>query len=96
MSFHDVVAALVDEEEALLQAHMQAVQQNADLLTKEGELLANVQGQDVIDYDIDEYASKLDDILTKKLETFQNLHKMLKRFRKHLALEEVTSRAING
>lgn len=31
----------------------QCIQENADLLTEEGQLLAKVQGEDVVDYDID-------------------------------------------
>lgn len=94
MSFDEVVRALVDEEEELLRSHMQCIQKNADLLTQEGELLAKVQGQDVVDYDIEEYASQLDEILTNKIDTFQKLHFRLKKFRKHLALEEVSANVV--
>ena len=96
MSFEEVVRALVDEEEELLRSHMQSIQKNADILTQEGELLAKVQGQDVVDYDIEEYASQLDEILTNKIDTFQKLHFMLKKFRKHLALEEVSANVVQS
>mmetsp|Transcript_31595 Transcript_31595/g.50424 ORF Transcript_31595/g.50424 Transcript_31595/m.50424 type:complete len:658 (-) Transcript_31595:3760-5733(-) len=91
LNFQDVVSALVDEEEALLSAHMKAIQKNADLLTEEGVLLSKVQGIDVVDYDIEEYAERLDGILTSKIAMFNNLHGLLKQFRRHLALEEVSS-----
>ena len=32
------------------------------MLTEEGKLLSSVQGETVVDYDIDEYASKLEDV----------------------------------
>ena len=38
------------------------VQENAQMLTEEGKLLSSVQGETVVDYDIDEYASKLEDV----------------------------------
>ena len=61
-SFQDVVSALVDEEEALLRAHLECIQLNAKLLSYEGKILSKVQGDEVVDYDIDEYAKALDEV----------------------------------
>lgn len=38
------------------------LQENAELLTEEGTLLASIQGDDVVDYDIDAYTSRLDEV----------------------------------
>lgn len=38
-------------------------QENAELLTEEGRLLQAIQGDDVVDYDIDAYAQRLQEIL---------------------------------
>lgn len=43
------------------------VQENADLLTEEGMLLQQIQGENVVDYDIDAYASRLSQILDRKV-----------------------------
>ena len=94
VNFQDVVAQLVDEEEQLLSSHMRCIQKNADLLTEEGVLLSKVQGSDMVDYDIEAYASRLDEIITTKLNLFTELHTSLKRFRKHLALEEVANNVV--
>jgi hypothetical protein len=72
------------------------VQENAELLTSEGQLLASVQGRDAVDYDISEYASQLQRILEQKLRTTQVLLKQLKTFREHLAIEEEVSRKTFG
>ena len=64
---HQAISQLVDEEENLLQLHMDSIQENAQLLTEEGNLLAKVQGEDVVDYDIDVYAERLDRILERKI-----------------------------
>jgi kinesin family protein 2/24 len=37
---------------------MEAIQENAELLTEEGKLLSKIQGGDVVDYDIDAYAAR--------------------------------------
>jgi kinesin family member 2/24 len=88
---HEAISQLVEEEENLLQSHMECIQVNAELLTEEGNLLAKVHGEDVVDYDIDMYAERLDDILERKISMYTNLQKNLKKFRSHLAEEEELS-----
>lgn len=38
------------------------LQESAELLTEEGALLADIQGDAVVDYDIDRYVSRLDEV----------------------------------
>ena len=76
---HQAISQLVDEEENLLQLHMDSIQENAQLLTEEGNLLAKVQGEDVVDYDIDVYAERLDRILERKIKMYTELQRNLKR-----------------
>lgn len=64
---HHTVQSLFEEEEALLNLHMNIIQENAELLTEEGRLLQQIQGDDVIDYDIDAYATRLSEILDRKV-----------------------------
>ncbi|CAK9012165.1 Diatom spindle kinesin-1 [Durusdinium trenchii] len=94
VNFHDVVAKLVDMEEDVLSAHMKTIQKNADLLTEEGVLLSKVQGSDVVDYDIEEYAERLDAIVSSKLKMFQDLHAKVTRFRKHLEMDGVAQKLV--
>ena len=95
-NLHEIVSELVEEEENLLHAHMESIQENAELLTEEGRLLAKVQGEDVVDYDIDMYAERLDEILSTKIRMYTSLHSNLKKFRKHLAKEERLSNRLAG
>ena len=44
---HKTVESLFEEEEALLNLHMNVIQENAELLTEEGRLLQNIQGDEV-------------------------------------------------
>lgn len=53
---------LYEEQESLLNSHMNAIQESAELLTEEGQLLAEVQGDSVVDYDIDKYITRLDEV----------------------------------
>ena len=95
-NLHEIVSELVEEEENLLHAHMESIQENAELLTEEGRLLAKVQGEDVVDYDIDMYAERLDEILSTKIRMYTSLHINLKKFREHLAKEEMLSNRLAG
>ena len=92
---HETVQTLYDEEENLLNAHMNSIQENAELLTEEGVLLASIQGDDVIDYDIDAYSARLEQILEKKTQIIDTLRGRLKAFRSRLEDEESVSKKVN-
>jgi len=69
-----------------------STQENAELLTEEGRLLQGIQGDDVVDYDIDAYAQRLQEILDRKAELITVLQSKLTGFRRQLAEEESASR----
>jgi kinesin family protein 2/24 len=64
--FESVVASVFEQEEALLNLHMTNIQENADLLSAEGQLLHSVQRDDVSDQDIEDYVNTLEKILDAK------------------------------
>jgi hypothetical protein len=59
------------------------------------QLLARVQGDEVVDYDIDAYAARLDAILERKVGMIQELRAQLGVFRQHLQQEEQTSQRVS-
>mmetsp|Transcript_23521 Transcript_23521/g.68774 ORF Transcript_23521/g.68774 Transcript_23521/m.68774 type:complete len:80 (-) Transcript_23521:113-352(-) len=73
---------------------MNVIQENAELLTEEGRLLQSIQGDEVVDYDIDAYAARLQEILDRKSTLISALQKKLVSFRRHLADEETASQRI--
>jgi len=91
---HRTVQNLFEEEESLLNFHMSVIQQNAELLTEEGKLLQEVQSDSVVDYDIDNYASKLGTILDRKSDMINDLKKKLSSFRQQLQREEELSKKV--
>jgi len=90
-ALHKTVDSLFEEEEALLNLHMNVIQENAELLTEEGRLLQSIQGDDVVDYDIDAYAGRLQEILDRKAEIITILQQKLSSFRSRLVDEEQAS-----
>ena len=84
-AFHRTVQDVFEEEEDLLNLHMSVIQENAELLTEEGRLLQQIQGEN---NDIDAYAARLDAILQRKQELISVLRKKLEHFRGSLQREE--------
>ncbi len=90
---HNTVEHIFEEEEALLNLHMNIIQENAELLTEEGRLLQQIQGDD---NDIDSYATRLDAILARKQSLIENLRNKLRKFREALDTEEQLSKTLSG
>jgi kinesin family member 2/24 len=70
---------------------MNIIQENAELLTEEGRLLQQIQGDD---NDIDTYATRLDAILERKLLLITELRNKLNSFTESLAAEETLSKTL--
>ena len=81
----ETVKKLFEEEEQLLNLHMQSIHENAELLTEEGSLLQMVQGED---YDIDHYAERLGEILERKTFLIHSVRERLSSFTTLLKKEE--------
>jgi len=94
LSMQLTATAVLEAQEDLLNAHMVAIQENADLLTQEGKLLAGVQSGSADDFDIDAYASKLQSLLTRKLRTTQALLGQLSRLRDQWDREEMLHKTL--
>lgn len=88
LNFHEKVETILAEEEELLDFHVQAIQQDAKILTEEGELIAMAQGDTSGDYDIDNYVARLDSLVKRKLDAYNELYRKLQVFKRHLNDEE--------
>jgi hypothetical protein len=86
---------IVDEEHFLFEAHVAALQENADLLQQEGSLLGALQRPEP-DVDFGEYARRLRELLETKVATAQALLKRVEAFQLHLAIEEEVSARIDA
>ena len=82
---HENVQHIFEEEEALLNLHMNIIQENAELLTEEGRLLQQIQKDD---QDIDAYSERLSKILERKQSLISTLQAKLQQFRSTLSKEE--------
>ncbi|KAL3666550.1 hypothetical protein V7S43_008179 [Phytophthora oleae] len=85
-AWQGVVQTLYEEQESLLNTHMSAIQENAELLTEEGAMLAAIQNDDSAS--IDQYVSRLEEILAQKAQTISTLRRQLAAYRQHCEGEE--------
>ena len=92
-AFHKTVQDVFEEEEDLLNMHMTVIQENAELLTEEGRLLQQIQGEN---NDIDAYAARLDTILQRKQQLITILKAKLDHFRGSLQKEEQLSKIVGN
>jgi kinesin family protein 2/24 len=88
LTFHEKVDRIVEEEEELLNRHLQYLKEAAQLLTEEGELISNVQGVGSVEYDIDEYVSRMERIVARNIDIYSDLQRRILKFKKHLKEEE--------
>lgn len=89
--FHKAVAQVVELEERIVDEHRSAIQFDRDMLAEEEKLLDEVDG---VDYDVEKYAKRLDEILATKIEKLQQLRGNVDYFRKQLQQEEKVSKNV--
>ena len=91
LNFHEKIETILEEEEDMLETHVNAIKEDAQMLTEEGRLIEMVQGEGVVDYDIDAYVQRLEVLVKHKLSVYTQLHQKLVNFKKHLNEEEEVS-----
>uniref|UniRef100_A0A4W5PT05 Kinesin-like protein n=1 Tax=Hucho hucho TaxID=62062 RepID=A0A4W5PT05_9TELE len=91
LTFHEAVSQMVEMEEQVLEDH-RAVFQSIRWLEDEKVLLEMTEE---VDYDVDSYATQLEQILDQKIDILTELRDKVKSFRSSLQEEEQASKQIN-
>ena len=94
-NFHEKVADIIDLHDDMLALHLNIIREDAQLLTKESEVISKAQSE-LVDYEIDAYVQDVEDIVKKKLYLYKNLSTKVKEFKKALKEEEEISSQIRG
>ena len=89
------VASIVEQEESILNMHMSNIQENADLLTREGEMLAKVQRPDRTPFDAESYATALEAILEQKEDMILSLRKEMEVYKENCRKEQELSKEMS-
>ncbi|XP_023658582.2 kinesin-like protein KIF2A isoform X1 [Paramormyrops kingsleyae] len=91
-TFHEAVSQLVEMEEQVLEDHRAVFQESIRWLEDEKVLLEMTEE---VDYDVDSYATQLEQILDQKIDILTELRDKVKSFRSALQEEEQASKQIN-
>ncbi|XP_031562476.1 kinesin-like protein KIF2A [Actinia tenebrosa] len=91
-TFHDAVDQLNDIEDKLVDDHKSSIEEAKTLLAEEEKLVERIDND--VDYDVEDYVKRLDDILAQKIKKFSELREKVGMFRKQLEEEEMASRNI--
>ncbi|KAG5835092.1 hypothetical protein ANANG_G00268460 [Anguilla anguilla] len=91
-TFHEAVSQLVEMEEQVLEDHRAVFQESIRWLEDEKVLLEMTEE---VDYDVESYATQLEQILEQKIEILTELRDKVKSFRSALQEEEQASQQIN-
>ncbi|XP_056274284.1 kinesin-like protein KIF2A isoform X2 [Pseudoliparis swirei] len=92
LTFHEAVSQLVEMEEQVLEDHRAVFQESIRWLEDEKVLLEMTEE---VDYDVELYATQLEQILDQKIEILTELRDKVKSFRSTLQEEEQASKQIN-
>uniref|UniRef100_A0A8C7ZU53 Kinesin-like protein n=1 Tax=Oryzias sinensis TaxID=183150 RepID=A0A8C7ZU53_9TELE len=91
-TFHEAVSQLVEMEEQVLEDHRAVFQESIRWLEDEKMLLEMTEE---VDYDVESYATQLEQILDQKIDILIELRDKVKSFRSTLQEEEQASKQIN-
>nr|XP_046206939.1 kinesin-like protein KIF2A isoform X1 [Oncorhynchus gorbuscha] len=91
-NFHEAVSQMVEMEEQVLEDHRAVFQESIRWLEDEKVLLEMTEE---VDYDVDSYATQLEQILDQKIDILTEFRDKVKSFRSSLQEEEQASKQIN-
>ncbi|XP_071851021.1 kinesin-like protein KIF2A isoform X2 [Apostichopus japonicus] len=91
LTFHEVMNQLQEMEEQIVDDHRTSLEESKKLMQEE-ELL--IQMTDEVDYDVEEYCTGLESILSRKIEMLTILREKVSNFRTQITAEENASKNI--
>lgn len=87
--YHQLTDLIIEEEDDLLNTHMEVIKDDAKMLTEEGELITKIKhlGTEQ-DFKMDEYLMRLEEIINKKVTIYSELQDKLGVYNNHLKEED--------
>ena len=90
IKYHHLTAKLVEDEDDIINYHMNIIKEDARLLSQEGDLITNIKGVGKEeDFKMDEYIAGLDKIIEQKLKLYNNMRGKVEKYKKHIKEEDV-------
>ena len=94
--YHQLTDKLIEDEDDIINTHMNIIKDDAKLLNEEGDLITNIKGVGKEeDFTIDEYISGLDKVIEYKLQAYSKLRDKVNRYKKHCQEEDALRKKLN-
>ena len=89
IKYHKLTDTIIQDEDDIINTHMEVVKQDAKLLTEEGRLISLIKGigTDEDKIEIDEYIQRLDNVLDQKMNIYSGLQDKIDIYKGHLKEE---------
>ena len=96
IKYNRLTAKLVEDEDDIINYHMNIIKEDARLLSQEGDLITNIKGVGKEeDFKMDEYIAGLDKIIEQKLKLYNNMRGKVDKYKKHIKEEDVLRQKLN-
>ena len=87
--YNHLTAKLVEDEDDIINYHMNIIKEDARLLSQEGDLITNIKGVGKEgDFKMDEYIVGLDKIIEQKLRLYNNIKGKVDKYKLHIKEED--------
>lgn len=93
--FQEKVEYLLDLQEDIMNLHLSAIREDAQMLKKESEIISRARSSDA-EYEIDHYIRDTENLVRNKLVLYKQIADKIKLAKKALAEEEEISRRLKG
>lgn len=93
--FQEKVEYILDLQEDIMNLHLSAIREDAQMLKRESEIIGNARSNDA-EYEIDHYIRDTEEIVRKKLMLYKQIADKIKLAKKALAEEEECSRKMKN
>ena len=96
IKYHHLTAQIIEEEDDIINYHMNIIKEDARLLTQEGDLISNIKGVGKEeDFKIDEYIGGLDQIIQQKLKYYNQMKDKVDKYKEHVNQEDILRKKLN-
>ena len=90
IKYHKLTDTIIQDEDDIINTHMEVVKQDAKLLTEEGRLISLIKGigSEEEKIEVDEYIQRLENVLDQKMNIYSGLQDKIDVYKGHLKEED--------
>jgi len=95
IKYHQVTEKIIEDEDEIVNSHMNIIKEDAKMLTEEGELITNVKGVGEAQFEMEAYTNRLEKIINQKIKLYLDLKTKIDSYKQHIKEEDEIRKKIN-